>query len=169
MITLKSRLNNLNFSTQLDEVNKLLDKAQTKITFWGLRVVSVQGNEGYVPLDYIAEKILKASPANPDALTPEERIAGIEFIKKIKTFYRITDAEIKKSNLFSRLLNLVREFTFSNYATRFYIKGHLSFQKYSVAKHIEEFGHDPRFDPNDKTPVTFIVSEEKIRTLLIRI
>ena len=53
MTTLSFQLHAVN---QLNEVNQLLDAAETKVTFWGRRVVTAAGYSGSLYLDDIAKR-----------------------------------------------------------------------------------------------------------------
>lgn len=56
--TLTSHIESMDFSQQLSEVNNLMGRAEATTTFWGSRVVKVDGFIGSVYLDEIAHKVL---------------------------------------------------------------------------------------------------------------
>jgi len=125
MTSLLAHINSLKFSDQLATVKTLLDSAKVKKTFWGARVVTVNGYTGSVYLEDLAYKIVIASDKRSEAndLQPAERNAGIEIVKKLDRFYEISDQQIRCSNCFTRLLNWLREFTCGYpYTTRFYLE-----------------------------------------------
>jgi len=117
MPSLDTHLSSLNFSNQLAAVKNLLDTAQVKTTFWGSRVVMVNGFTGSVYLEDIARKILTTGRQRSDAddLLPAEQIAGVETVRKLEDFYRIGDTQIQNSNFFTKFLNWIREFSFIPY------------------------------------------------------
>lgn len=153
---LETHLKTLDFSNQLNAVRNLIETAQAKTTFWGSRVVEVNGFTGSVYLDSIVEKIQKAGKQRFDAhdLSLAERIDGIEITKKLEHFYRITDTQIRNSNLFTKLLNWVQEFLFSFYRnTRFFFdedRPRQYFCAYSKANFLQQFGG--AFDARDTHP-----------------
>lgn len=178
MPLLVTHLNSLSFSTQLDTVKNLIDTAQAKTTFWGSRVVEVNGFTGSVYLDDIANKILRAGNHRSDAddLTPAERIAGVEVVRKLENFYRVTDIQIQNSNFFTKFLNWIREFSFIPYTTRFYIEetAEGNFRAYSKAKFLQQFGgafdemhSHPASDGSFGPPLRILAKEDRIRPLLI--
>lgn len=145
MPALETHFNSLNFCTQLVEIKNLIESAHAKITFWGGRVIEVNGFTGSVSLDSIAEKILKAGHqrCQADNLTTPERIAGIDIVKKLNTFYQGTDNQVKNANLITKIINWIREFRFvPYYTTRFNFDENAKnyFRAYSEIKFLQEFG-----------------------------
>ena len=178
MPSLQVHLNSLDFSSQLATVKDLIDVAQPKTTFWGSRVVEVNGFTGSVYLDDIARKILRTSGLRSDAddLLPAERIAGVEIVKKLEGCYRITDTQIQNSNFFTRFLNWIREFSLFPYTTRFHIKETAggNFRAYSETKFLQQFGGafntwggHPASDGFFGPPPRILAREDRIRTLLV--
>lgn len=102
VVSLSSRLNGLDFPTQLEAVRDVLDAAQAKISFWGTRVIKVAGNRGSVSLEAIVKRVLSAADkySELDDLLPDERIAGVDIVRKLQEFYQATDAEIRQSSCF---------------------------------------------------------------------
>ncbi len=177
MESLLTRLNSLNFTTQINEVNDLLDRAQPKITFFGGRVIEVKESSGSVYLDDIAKKLLNASEQHSDAcnLTPQERIAGVEAVKKLKRFYEISDTQVQNSNFITRFFNFIREFTLLPYTTRFYFDHNAdqNYRAFSKPLFIEQFGdtfdewgEHPASDGSFGPPLRIAAREEQIRILL---
>lgn len=60
---LETHLNSLDFSNQLNVVRNLIEAAQGKTTFWGGRIVEMNGFTGSVYLDDIAYKNTKGERA----------------------------------------------------------------------------------------------------------
>jgi hypothetical protein len=186
MPPLETHLNSLNFSTNLEVVKNLIDKAEAKTTFWGSRVIKVAGYTGSIYLDDLAKKIIDAGRqrCEADDLQPAERVAGIDIVKKLRNFYEVTDTQIRNSNFFTRFLNWLREFSFDPYTIRFYIEkiggtAEDNFRGYSDAKFLQQFGG--AFDAQHEHPASdgwFAVTglpsrtlarEESIRALLNRV
>jgi hypothetical protein len=173
-------INSCNFSNELPTLNNLLSNAQGSVSFWGKRVITVAGYEGSVALDELARKVLRAGGQRCDAddLTTGERVAGIETMGKLRSFYQVTDTKISNANWFTKLLNKVREFTFFPYTPRFHTEDGLMenyFRGYSENKFVQEFGgvkkgqfrdyenSDGSFGP----PLRIMAREENIRAKLV--
>ncbi len=177
MTSLEASLGALNFSTQLEEVNKLLDGAQTDIIFWGTRVVKVNGYSGSVSLENLARKTLNVGQlrCEADDLTPSERIAGVEIVRKLQKFYKLTDTQKQNVNFITRFFIWIREFAFTPYTTRFYIDGGPDeFRAYSKEKFIQQFGdkfnnldEHPSSDGGFGPPLRIYAKEECIRAQML--
>lgn len=178
MPSLETHLNSLSFSSQLIVVKNLVDAAQVKTTFWGSRVVEVNGFTGSAYLEDIARKILRAGSqrSGADDLLPAERIAGVEIVRKLEGFYRISDTQIQNSNFFTKFLNWIREFSLIPYTTRFYIEetAEGNFRAYSEAKFLQQFGgafdemrDHPASDGSFGPPLRILAREDRIRAALL--
>lgn len=178
LLSLDAQLNSLNFSNQLTAVKSLVDAAQVRTAFWGSRVVEINGFTGSVYLDDVARKILRAGNQRSDAddLLPAERIAGVEIVRKLEDFYRISDTQIQNSNFFTRFMNWIQEFSFIPYTTRFHIEqtAEANFRAYSKIKFIQQFGgafnevgHHPASDGSFGPPLRILAREDRIRALLV--
>lgn len=170
MTTLETHLYSINFSTQLEVVKNILDKAETRITFWGTRLVEVGEYTGSITLESIASRVLKASNqrCEADDLTLAERVAGLDISKRVENLYLITDKQIQNANLLTRLFRWIREFSFIPTRLHFVGKGIFApsaeeyFQTYSKQKFIRQFG-SRGFDKIDGHPaVECTFSNEKI-------
>jgi hypothetical protein len=179
MLSLETKLNSLNFATQLNEVRDLLHTAQAKMTFWGCRVVTVNGFSGSVAVADIASKVLRASykRCDDDDLTLPERIAGIEIVKKINGFYFDTDTHIQHANSFTKCFSGIREFSLTPYTTRFFMgeTAEGNFRAYSKAKFLQQFGGQfKRFDDHPASdgsfgpPLRIVAREDRIREQLAK-
>lgn len=124
MCSVEAYLNLLNFSTQLLDVRKLLDKAKVKTTFWGGRILEIDGFTSSISLNEITRKILEAATERPNqsVLTKKEKLAGLEIVQKLRNFYKDTDFELKKANFFTRFFVWIRESSSYTYTLRFYIE-----------------------------------------------
>jgi len=141
-------INSIDFAQQLAEVEALLQGAETKITFWGTRAVTVQGFTSSFSLNKLLEKVQAAGRAHREAddLTPKERLSGIAISNSLQNFYDRTDTQVQNSNILTRILNYIREFSFFPYTQRFYIEQEFIEQKfrgYSEEKFFETFGGTP--------------------------
>ena len=175
MPSLETHLDSLNYSAQLQAIKNLLisDSAQAKVTFWGSRVVEVNGFTGSAYLADILKKILATSYQRRDAddLTAAERISGVEIVKKLQRFYTDTDDQLKNSNLLTKILNWIREFSFIPYSDRFFLADGTikdNFCAYSPSKFIQEFGRAP--DHSDGFLGKWrVAGENQIRALPVRV
>lgn len=177
---LQSYVERCDFATQLQDVNTLLYTAETKITFWGGRVLESPHYTGSVSLDEIARRTLQAAcqRSESDDLTMEERVAGIEIVAKLRSFYRVSDTQICNSNFLTRLFNFIREFTFNPYTLRFYAQDGLTesyFRGFSREKYKQEFGGEsqpnaleayPYSDCTFGPPFRIVVKEQVLRERL---
>lgn len=143
-------IDTINFSIELVNVNQMLTNAQGNISFLGRREVKIAGYAGSVSLDELARKVLCAAGdrSNSDDLTTQERVAGIKIMYKLRNFYKITDSKINNKNFFTKLLNIIREFTLNVYTPRFYTEENglmeSYFRGYSQSRFIQEFGRVQR-------------------------
>jgi len=103
-------------------------------------------------------------------LTPAERIAGVEIVKKLQRFYCETDAQIKNSNLFTKFLNWIREFSFMPYTDRFFLRetAEENFCAYSASRFLQEFGRAPD-RTNGHVGRWVVAGEDQIRALPVRV
>ncbi len=178
MWSLKSHLNKLDFAKNLAEVEKLFckDDAKAKVTFWGGRVVKVDGFKGFVSLDFLARKLIKAANARceSDDLTVEERLMGLNITRKVNLFYINIDEQKDLSNFFTKFLVWIRSFSFSPYTPRLYINDFVDddFLAYSKEKFMQQFGgyvddlgEHPAARGAFEHPVRIIAREENVQQL----
>ncbi|MBI5346574.1 MAG: hypothetical protein HZB76_05485 [Chlamydiae bacterium] len=132
METLRTHIAKMGLPNQLVDLNNLFDptKAQTKITFWGTRVVEVKGYSRYISLSSLAKEVIMAGGLHTkfdnvrsrpfkeqfDFETAQYNFyqAGVELVGKLRNYYKLTDDQIKNSNFFTRFLNWFREFFFGS-------------------------------------------------------
>ena len=112
-----------------------------------------------------------------DDLTLRERVAGIEIVRKLENFYRVTDTEIQKSNFLTRFLNWIREFSFVPYTTRFYLEDGADdkFRAYSQDRFLKQFGGNfdemyghPSSDGWFGPSLRILAKEDEIRAQFLR-
>lgn len=146
-VQLRDHLDGYNFAAQLQEVNTFLDTAQTRITFWGGRVLeSTENYSGSVYLDDIAKKTTQAAARRMEAdnLTMQERQSGVEIVEKLRNFYEVSDTQVSDRNWFTRLLTWIREFHVFPYTTRFHIEDmgltHGYFRLFSHDRYARDIG-----------------------------
>lgn len=164
-------INSSNFSNQLPTLSLILPLAQASVNFWGARVITSTTFEGSVSLNELSKKILSVAclRSKADDLSTKERVAGIDVVKDLRKFYKITDTAISKANWFTRFLNYVREFTFSSSTPRFETEKGLTekyFRGYSESKYSEEFVNYAHFDGSFGPPIRMLAKEDAIRSKL---
>lgn len=110
-INFEAYISDLATSDRLEEVNQLLNTAQTRITFWGTRIVENSAFEGSIALDDLARKINIAAFNHlvSGDLTPRQRISGVDVCHNLKRFYELTDIQINQSNCITKLIAWIRE------------------------------------------------------------
>lgn len=143
MMTFDTHLKTIDVSSNLSEIKEMLDKSKVKVTFWGSRVVEVQGFTGSIYLDDLAIKITEAGHkrSETDDLSLKERIAGITIVNKVKRFYTDSDSQMEEANFFTRCINAVRTY-FSYNTTRISIDEDevvRNFLAYSKDKFLDQF------------------------------
>lgn len=112
----------LNFNS-FNDFDAALQKAEVRVSFWGSRLVKINGQERTV--DEVASalyKMIQQTPKVPQhpnnlLLPHEERNAGLSLTRQVQDLYTRTDEMVKTANVFTRLVNYIREFTFVNIFT----------------------------------------------------
>ena len=113
MESLRAKLEQFDFNTQLPEVKKLLADASVKLTFWGSRAVTVNGYSGFIYLDDLAKRVSCASCRyNNENFSARERYAGLKISDKLSTFYTNTDKALSKACPLTWIFNGFKEFYF---------------------------------------------------------
>jgi hypothetical protein len=104
---LNDYINNLDFSSQLNDVNQLLSQAQSNVTFWGKRIVTVVGYTGSISLDELATKVLNAAQKGSDLknFTDQELNAGKEIMVNLRKFYKDSDAQSAQKKFLYKSFN----------------------------------------------------------------
>lgn len=141
MISAENYLNNFDFAKDLGELSALLDKTTAKVTFWGSRIVEIKGQSGCITLEAIVKRALMGCQQRYSAndLTLEERIDGVEAMRKLHHLYRDTDQALKKSNFLTRLFHWIREYYFNPDPARF-DRAEDRFLAFNKEEFIENFG-----------------------------
>jgi hypothetical protein len=178
MVSFPSKIKK-DLSYDIIQTKELIHECHARVTFWGGRVIEAKGKRGSVSLDFMSSRVHAAAcdRSHKDDLTLEERIAGLEIVKKLLDFYKETDDQIKTRNFFTRLLLRIREFSVVPYTTRFYLEDFSSqnFRAFSKQKFAELFGPFPQTRPyifdhpaSDASfgpPLRICASEETLRAL----
>lgn len=106
--------------SNLTEVHDLFNGAATEVSFWGTRLVTVNGYEGSLRLHDLGVDLIGTAKSGDRQLSHEERASGISLTYRLQIFYKETDG---KGNFLARIFMYIREFTFFNpYTVRFFIE-----------------------------------------------
>ncbi len=118
--SLKEHFDGYDFANHLPEIKTLLESAQTEITFWGERVITIPNYEGSLSLHEVTRRIINAADTRYNTnLTFKERVAGQEIMDKMRNFYNVSwDTQFDRCNWFTKILFLIRECIPSNYHAR---------------------------------------------------
>jgi hypothetical protein len=150
-------------------------KFYSDVTFWGTRVLKEKGHSSSVKLDKISGLVKEMCDIAIDDLTPQERIAGVEMVRKLKQFYENTDIQLKTKNIFTRFLVWIRELTqIEAFTIRDKVDCQLEndFLTYSKPQFIQQFGENTDQLPRKLRPSTetsgdrITVREPFVRALL---
>ncbi|HVX00501.1 MAG TPA: hypothetical protein VHA52_08720 [Candidatus Babeliaceae bacterium] len=111
---LKGLLNNPEFSFLPLRNFLASEKVYAGLTFWGERVVKIEGEEGSISLNVLADKVVSAIcnrclPANPNTFDDNAHAARV--VSCLASFYQSTDKLIAhaNTNCFTRILAGLRD------------------------------------------------------------
>jgi hypothetical protein len=180
MIFLKQHLDSMNFSN-FENANNLLKNANVKTSFWGSRLIEINGYTGSVKIDDIAKKFIEAMSPCFDSkndsrninkmvyscsLSGRERIGGLNTLSTIKKFYKLSDTQISNSNI-------IKKFSICFFKALRELMGYIlpitsikdqladitpsSFLYYTKESYKREFGSEPE---NDSIPFGFIKDDK---------
>lgn len=181
MTTMFARLEKMDFSQQLLEVERVLSTCQPKITFWGGRVIEAADKKKSVYFDAIVQKVHDAARARCDAddLVPRERMIGLRIVKKLNEWDQNMRGQVSGLNLLTKLFYKIRNYSFG-YTPQFYLgeMARLYFRAFSEQKITEQVGpfvrRDEGYFTHPDSDMSFIaprrwcVREEKIAVLADR-
>lgn len=143
MVRLESYVNSLNFKW-LYQVADLTRNSKTCISFWGQRLVSVPGYEGFIPLEFLAKKVVAVAQESQwtHGLLFISRSTALDIVGRLQKAYLITDVQIQNSNFLTRLFVWIREFSLFPFTTRFHIEesANPSFRSFDDKQFVEIFG-----------------------------
>lgn len=92
----------------------------TDVSFWGSRIVTVQGYEGSLNIHDLGIDLIGIAKSGDRNLSHQEKSAGVGLTFRLQIFYRETDG---KGNFLARIFMYIREFSFFNpYTVRFFIE-----------------------------------------------
>lgn len=94
-----------------EELWPIVEQSNEKLSCLGARYISVHGYEGTLHIDALAERVIAMVRKNFE-FTEQERKFGKLIAKKINHIYEENDKRIERSNCFTRILCMIREFLF---------------------------------------------------------
>ncbi len=136
------------------DVEAFLTIVQPSVTFFGSRVVThhpiaADGIpiEGSISLTELSKEVYQAAMACyfADALSLEQRVAGISCLHKLQEFYTATDVALEDVSLLTNFFGSLGE-VFSDFELGIYLTNHVTsifFHGFTVEKYRETFGEDP--------------------------
>ncbi|GAB4231640.1 MAG: hypothetical protein Tsb0021_10080 [Chlamydiales bacterium] len=165
---ISSKINSLEFNdkdnlvSNLTKFRNILNSCEAKVSFWGGRYITSPDSVESVSVDFIAKKILQIERhySSDFELSLEARVLGLDLTKRVRTIYTETDKKIQSSNIFTRVFNFIREFSFFPYTTRFYIKESSSFQRFPIHKYYEIFNPSIRIESSDIMEFVIVPGKE---------
>ncbi len=107
-MTLQAKLNSLQASQIVSEIDTMLNDATVTISWWGQRLVTIKGYEGSVVIDDLTQKYLQSN-VFPNHLTAaqeselptlEERLKCYDLWDKVKDLYTKSDTVLKATWVF---------------------------------------------------------------------
>jgi len=105
---LENKLISTNEAQMATELNKLLDKARVSISWWGERLVEVDGYAGSVTIDQLATEFLRVDPRRrhvPPGL--QERMHCYKLWDRVQKLYDQSYEQLKKTYLYRFLVPLL--------------------------------------------------------------
>ncbi len=121
-LTLTSRIeatNSLSCVGQLEEFKNILESTQTRVTFWGTRVIEPLGASSFpsgidnsISLNAFVNRMepLQMARISNNLYDPE---TPKRIIRKLNEFYSQTNAQLSQGNFITRILNYIQESIFN--------------------------------------------------------
>jgi len=109
---LQDKLNSIPTDLTVNALHQMLDPAKVKfqITWFGQRLVSIEGYEGTITINRLAEKYLKSSAFTQKSPGLQERLDCDSLWDKVSNLYEQSDEALKKMCIIFRALVFFREF-----------------------------------------------------------
>ena len=135
----------------LQDLGKILDKSQASVSFWGTRIVTVEGYEGSVRLLDISRRMMNFVNDTKTDFSEEERASAIKSIGYIRTHYNETD-QMQKSNPITAIFAFFQSIFGTNgenllpYNERWFIEDHgaiYRFKGYTESQFRARFPEQP--------------------------
>jgi hypothetical protein len=105
---LSDKLSSISDDNIVVELETMLDQAHVSVNWYGQRLVSVEGYEGAVEINKLAEKYLRAD-AFDDGAGLQERLDCYALWGRVQKLYKKSDKVLKQTYLY-QYLTPIREF-----------------------------------------------------------
>lgn len=109
MITLSQALNSPELN--IKDLKKLLDKSKIDLTFFGSRIITVDGYEGSQNFSIFTKRLnnLAGWHTGEKNLSLADRLDGVKAARKIEQYYKDTDQMRKTADLITRVFEFLQE------------------------------------------------------------
>jgi len=94
--------------TSFSDLQKLFETAEVHVSFLGKRSISIDGDDGPLPIDALQKRIDELAERNNYEFTSEERKIGKALIEKVGHLYDQGDEVVARSNCITRLFACLR-------------------------------------------------------------
>jgi len=106
---LSAKLNSLSHFETVNQLKDMLKNAHVSISWWGQRLVSIDGFEGSVEINQLAAKYLRAEPFDRNTKASlKDRLECNSLWKDVKELYTKSNDELEKTYLY-RFLTPLKE------------------------------------------------------------
>jgi hypothetical protein len=110
-ISLESKLSLIPDDQIVPELNTMLDKAKVRISWYGERLVSIDGYTGEVEINTLAKRYLRASPFNRHfSSSLEERLECYNLWERVQDLYKASSQELNSTWFYKHLTPTIAEF-----------------------------------------------------------
>ncbi len=105
---LSEKLNSISANETVSTLSSMLKKAQVNISWYGERIVSIERYQGYVTINDIAVKYLRATPFDQSGNQPlQERLNCYNLWERIQLLYDISEMKLKMTCFFKHVIPLI--------------------------------------------------------------
>lgn len=138
------------YEADLGGIENDLYRATGTVTWYGRRVIQIDGVEGVADINNVAINAFRV--AESDTRSREDRLHGLAISRRLAHLYYDSATALRNANWFARFVNFFLEFNFFNpYTPEFFVcDGDLwhRFGSISIEKYRERFGEEAeRRDP----------------------
>ncbi len=91
-------------------IKDFLYNGSVQVDMWGARIITASRTEGHFEIGEIADRIKYIVGLSCEGFSKVECDAGLECIQKMREFYKVSDAQIQNSKLFTRICSALKDF-----------------------------------------------------------
>ncbi len=131
--------------TSYEKLCEISKSSTPKLSFWGSQYIIVDGYERTLGIDDITKRLFELVGKNYE-FDEEERALGKTIASRIDFIYNDIDSQIRFSNLFTKILAILRSLCFHE-TPRSYWKlhyGNYTFETYTQSQFNNVFGCTPK-------------------------